>query len=125
MKKFITLILVCMTLIPAFAQTKKVSGTVRDENSEVLTGAIVVVKSGGANGCIIGDYLYYGQGDAIKRIVAHYSDDYVRAVDILGNFGYKANGSSGIPKYDYAHPTAAGMDKIASFVYQKVGEWID
>lgn len=75
--------------------------------------------------CIIGDYLYYGQGDAIKRIVAHYSDDYVRAVDILGNFGYKANGSSGIPKYDYAHPTAAGMDKIASFVYQKVGEWID
>ena len=75
--------------------------------------------------CIIGDYLYYGQGDAIKRIVAHYSDDYVRAVDILGNFGYKANGSSGIPKYDYAHPNAAGMDKIASFVYQKVGEWID
>ena len=74
---------------------------------------------------IIGDYLYYGQGDAIKRIVVHYSDDYVRAVDILGNFGYKANGSSGIPKYDYAHPTAAGMDRIASFVYQKVGEWID
>ena len=75
--------------------------------------------------CIIGDYLYYGMGDAVNLIAAHYSQDQVRAVDILGEFGYKANGSSGIPKYDYAHPNAAGMEKIASFVYQKVGEWID
>ena len=75
--------------------------------------------------CIIGDYLYYGQGQAINQIVSRYSSDYVRAVDILGEFGYKANSSSGIPKYDYAHPNAAGMQKIASFVYEKVGEWID
>lgn len=75
--------------------------------------------------CIIGDYLYYGQGQAINQIVSRYSSDYVRAVDILGEFGYKANSSSGIPKYDYAHPNAAGMEKIASFVYEKVGEWID
>ena len=75
--------------------------------------------------CIIGDYLYYGQGQAINQIVSRYSSDYVRAVDILGEFGYKANSSSGIPKYDYAHPNAAGMEKIANFVYEKVGEWID
>ena len=75
--------------------------------------------------CIIGDYLYYGQGQAINQIVSRYSSDYVRAVDILGEFGYKANSSSGIPKYDYAHPNAAGMQKIANFVYEKVGEWID
>lgn len=75
--------------------------------------------------CIIGDYLYYGMGDAVNLIAAHYSQDQVRAVDILGEFGYKANGSSGIPKYDYAHPNAAGMEKIASFVYEKVGVWID
>ncbi len=73
--------------------------------------------------CIIGDYLYYGMGDAVKLIADHWDD--VRAVDILGQFGYKANGSSGIPKYDYAHPNAAGMEKIASFVYEKVGAWID
>lgn len=75
--------------------------------------------------CIIGDYLYYGMGQAVNLIAAHYSQDQVRAVDILGQFGYKANGSSGIPKYDYAHPNAAGMEKIASFVYETVGEWID
>jgi lysophospholipase L1-like esterase len=75
--------------------------------------------------CIIGDYLYYGMGQAVNLIAAHYSQDQVRAVDILGQFGYKANGSSGIPKYDYAHPNAAGMEKIASFVYEKVGAWID
>ena len=75
--------------------------------------------------CIIGDYLYYGLGDAIRLITAHYPEDQVRAVDILGEFGYKANSSSGIPKYDYAHPNAAGMEKIASFIYEKVGTWID
>ena len=75
--------------------------------------------------CIIGDYLYYGMGDAVNLIAAHYSQDQLRAVDILGEFGYKANDSSGIPKYDYAHPNAAGMEKIASFVYEKVGAWID
>ena len=75
--------------------------------------------------CIIGDYLYYGMGDAVNLIAAHYSQDEVRAVDILGEYGYKANGSSGIPKYDYAHPNATGMTRIANFVYEKVGAWID
>ena len=75
--------------------------------------------------CIIGDYLYYGMGDAVNLIAGHYSQDEVRAVDILGQFGYKANSSSGIPKYDYAHPNASGMEMIASFVYEKVGSWID
>ena len=75
--------------------------------------------------CIIGDYLYYGLGDAIRKVVAHFPEDEVRAVDILGEYGYKANSSSGIPKYDYAHPNAAGMAKIADFVYSEVGSWID
>ena len=72
---------------------------------------------------IIGDYVYYGMGEAARKIVDHFSDDYVRKVDILGEFGYKASGA--IPKYDYAHPTAAGMDKIAKYVYEQVGAWID
>lgn len=72
---------------------------------------------------IIGDYVYYGMGEAARKIVDHFSDDYVRKVDILGEFGYKASGA--IPKYDYAHPTATGMDKIAKYVYEQVGAWID
>ena len=72
---------------------------------------------------IIGDYVYSGMGEAARKIVDHFSDDYVRKVDILGKYGYKAN--SAIKKFDYAHPTAAGMDVIASYVYEQVGEWID
>ena len=72
---------------------------------------------------IIGDYVYYGMGEVARKIVDHFSDDYVRKVDILGEYGYKA--SSAIKKFDYAHPTGAGMDVIASYVYEQVGEWID
>ena len=72
---------------------------------------------------IIGDYVYSGMGEAARKIVDSFSDDYVRKVDILGKYGYKAN--SAIKKFDYAHPTAAGMDVIASYVYEQVGEWID
>ena len=51
MRKFIAIILALSTLIPAFAQnTRKVNGVVRDENSDVLPGAIVVVKKGAADG---------------------------------------------------------------------------
>ena len=72
---------------------------------------------------IIGDYVYSGMGEAARKIVDSFSDEYVRKVDILGKYGYKAN--SDIKKFDYAHPTAAGMDVIASYVYEQVGEWID
>ena len=72
---------------------------------------------------IIGDYVYYGMGEVSRKIVDHFSDDYVRKVDILGEYGFHA--SSAIPKYDYAHPSAAGMDKIARYVYEQVGDWID
>ena len=47
MKKLILTILALAALIPAFAQTRKVSGVVRDDNGETLPGAIVVVKNGG------------------------------------------------------------------------------
>ena len=73
--------------------------------------------------CVIGDYLYYGQGQAISRIAELFGEDFVRPVDILSKYGYKAN--SAIPKYSYAHPTAAGMSKIANEIYMEVGEWID
>ena len=73
--------------------------------------------------CIIGDYLYYGQGQAISRIATLFGNDFVRVVDILSKYGFHAN--SAFPKYNYAHPTAAGMSKIADEVYSEVGEWID
>lgn len=73
--------------------------------------------------CVIGDYLYYGMGEAIRRIVAHYDSSQVRAVDILGEVGFHAN--TVIPKAQYAHPTAAGMEYMATFVYNKVGAWLD
>lgn len=52
MKKFIVTTLALIALLPAFAQTRKVSGVVRDENSEALAGAIVVVKGGSAKGSV-------------------------------------------------------------------------
>ena len=73
--------------------------------------------------CIIGDYLKPGQGQAINRIAALFGEDSVRAVDILSKYGFHAN--SAIPKYNYAHPTAAGMAVIADEVYSTVGSWID
>lgn len=50
MKKLIITVLATLMIVPAFAQTRKLTGTVRDENSEVLAGAIVLVKSGKADG---------------------------------------------------------------------------
>lgn len=52
MRKLILLTLALVSLFPAFAQTRKVSGTVRDENADILPGAIVVVKSGSATGAV-------------------------------------------------------------------------
>ncbi|MCR5407744.1 MAG: hypothetical protein K6E61_01390 [Bacteroidales bacterium] len=68
--------------------------------------------------CLIGDYLKGGQQEAINLIAQHFGNDKVRVADMLG-----ANLS--IPKYSNPHPNAAGMEKIASFVYEKVGAWID
>ena len=51
MRKFIATILALSALIPAIAQnSRKVSGVVRDENADILPGAIVVVKKGAADG---------------------------------------------------------------------------
>ncbi len=68
--------------------------------------------------CIIGDYLKGGQQEAIKLIAQHFGDDKVRVADMLG-----ANLS--IPKYSNPHPNAAGMENMATFIYQEVGAWID
>ena len=73
--------------------------------------------------CVIGDYLYYGQGQAVSQIAELFGDEHVRAVDILTKYGFHAN--SAIPKYQYAHPTKAGMSKIADEVYEAVGDWIN
>lgn len=68
--------------------------------------------------CVIGDYLSNGMAEAVNLIADHWDD--VRAVDILAEVGF-----GGIPKYASPHPNAAGMEKIANFVYQEVGAWID
>ena len=73
--------------------------------------------------CIIGDYLKPGQGQAISKIAELFGDEQVRVVDILSKYGFHAN--TAIPKYNYAHPTAAGMSTIANEVYDAVGSWID
>ena len=52
MRKIVATLLACLVLLPAFAQSRKIGGTVRDENGDVLAGAIVVVKSGGAQGAV-------------------------------------------------------------------------
>ena len=69
MRKFIAIILALSTLIPAFAQnTRKVNGVVRDENSDVLPGAIVVVKNGRTYGVGAGQMNRVGSaGIALKQ----------------------------------------------------------
>ena len=52
MKRLFIFILALLTLLPASAQTRKLSGVVRDEKGEILPGAIVVVKSGGEKGTV-------------------------------------------------------------------------
>ena len=52
MRKILVTLLMSLALIPALAQNRQISGTVRDESGDILTGAIVVVKSGGANGAV-------------------------------------------------------------------------
>ncbi|MCR5560346.1 MAG: SGNH/GDSL hydrolase family protein [Bacteroidales bacterium] len=73
--------------------------------------------------CVIGDYVQLGMGEAIRLIADHY--DYVRVADLLGEYGFHANSSTGIPKFDYAHPNAAGMSVMANYIYSQVGSWID
>jgi len=68
--------------------------------------------------CVIGDYLRQGQAEAIKLIASHFGDDKARAVDLLNECGT-------ISKYKSPHPDAAGMATMASFIYSKVGAWID
>ena len=52
MRKLLLTILALALFLPAFAQNRKISGVVRDENGETLPGAIVVVKSGGEQGAV-------------------------------------------------------------------------
>ena len=70
----------CLALLPAFAQTRKLSGTVRDENAETLTGAIVVVKSGGPQGNVSATATTDAAG---KYIVDCKESDYI-SVHFLG-----------------------------------------
>lgn len=71
--------------------------------------------------CVIGDYVQLGMGEAIRLIADHY--DSVRVADLLDEYGFHA--SSSIPKYDYAHPNATGMNVMANYIYSQVGSWID
>lgn len=73
--------------------------------------------------CVIGDYLDFGQGQAICRIAELFGDDFVRPVDLLSKYGHKAN--SAFPKCSGAYPNADGMGNIAYGVYLEVGTWIE
>lgn len=101
MRKIIATTLALMALLPALAQTRKVSGTVRDENSEALTGAVVLVKSGGKEGpvsgsattdvagrysveCKDGDYIsvhFLGYNDAVYPVKGRKSIDITMTPD--------------------------------------------
>ena len=80
MKKIIITTLALLALLPAFAQNRKLSGVVRDENSEALTGAIVVVKSGGPDGKVAAT----ATADAAGRYTVECKDDDYISVSFLG-----------------------------------------
>jgi len=80
MKKLLLILLALFALVPAFAQTRKVSGIVRDDNTEALPGAIVVVKSGGPKGNVAAS----ATTDASGRYTVECKDgDYI-SVHFLG-----------------------------------------
>lgn len=80
MKKLITLILALLVIIPAFAQTRNISGTVRDESGSSMPGAIVVVKQGGEKGAVISSTTTDAQG---RYTVSCKDGDYI-SVHFLG-----------------------------------------
>lgn len=80
MKKLILTAVALLALIPAFAQTRKVSGVVRDENGAAMPGAIVVVKSGGPDGTVSAS----ATTDASGRYTVECTDaDYI-SVNFMG-----------------------------------------
>ena len=68
--------------------------------------------------CVIGSYLQGGQQDAIKLIAQMFGNDKVRVADIPGS-------GQTISMYSNPHPNAAGMETMATVIYQQVGSWID
>ena len=80
MKKLITLILALLVIIPAFAQTRNISGTVRDESGSAMPGAIVVVKQGGEKGAVTSSTTTDVQG---RYTVSCKDGDYI-SVHFLG-----------------------------------------
>ena len=80
MRKIIATTLALLALLPALAQTRKVSGVVRDDNAEVLSGAIVIVKSGGPEGTVATS----ATTDAAGRYTVECKDGDYLSVHFLG-----------------------------------------
>uniref|UniRef100_UPI004055F572 GLUG motif-containing protein n=1 Tax=Alistipes sp. TaxID=1872444 RepID=UPI004055F572 len=72
---------------------------------------------------IIGDWIPQGARKAILKIAAHYQTKYEYRCADLQEISPEANPT--IPKCSGSHPTKEGMEMMANFIYQKVGDYID
>lgn len=73
---------------------------------------------------LIGDWIPAGSRQAMLKIAAHYKAKYgYRCVDLQEISPYES--STVIPKYDGCHPNEKGFEVMASYIYEKVGSYID
>lgn len=73
---------------------------------------------------IIGDWIPAGTRQAILKIATHYEARYgYKCVDLQEISPYRT--STVIPKEAGSHPNAEGFEVMASYIYQKVGSYID
>lgn len=72
---------------------------------------------------IIGDWIPQGTRQAILKMAAYYQTKYGYRCADLQEISPEANNT--IPKYSGSHPTKEGMEMMANFIYQKVGDYID
>ena len=74
---------------------------------------------------IIGDWIPSGSRQAMLKMAAHYETKYgYKCVDLQDISPYES--FTVIPKYaSTCHPSEAGMEVMANFIYQKVGDYID
>ena len=114
MKKLIILILALITIIPAYAQNRVISGTVRDENGNTMPGAIIVVKSGSKTGAVTASTTTDISG---KYVVECKDNDYISA-HFLGynEYIFPVKGSKKVMDITMI-PDAAKLDDVVVIGY--------
>ena len=114
MKRLITLILALITIIPAFAQTRTISGTVRDENGNTMPGAIIVVKTGSKTGPVSGSTTTDISG---KYVIECKENDFISA-HFLGynEYVFPVKGSKKVMDITMI-PDAAKLDDVVVIGY--------